>query len=147
MDVYSEVRIHMLSSFVFCVREREAEGEWTTHLASVGCYRELAWSTELALKLIVTCQSKSLLGGGSNREEPLTEWHWKIFRFLTIPRVKNSSRYAKSCLCYGSRPVKLNSLHSMPSAVSFVPDCAKWTTDCVNKMWPCLLQSVPPWFP
>lgn len=52
--------------------------------------------------------------------------------------------YSRSYLCDGSRPAKLNSLLLMPIVVSFLLDCAKWTTDCVNKMWPCLLQSVPP---
>lgn len=144
MDVYSEVRIHMLSSFTFCEGERGRVG-WTTHLAGVGCYRELTWSTELTLKLIITCQSKPLLGGGGRGRSPWQDGTERSSGSLLFH--KNNSRYTKSCLCDGSRPAKLNSLIPLPFVVSFLPDCAKWTTDCVNKMWPCLLQSVPPWFP
>ncbi|KAI1238603.1 hypothetical protein IHE44_0013340, partial [Lamprotornis superbus] len=44
--------------------------------------------------------------------------------------------------CLASRDYQVPNLHG------FLPtDCGKWTADFVNTVWPCLLQSVPPFCP
>lgn len=63
MDGYSEVRIRVLASFLFCGREDGAQGELCDAVGFCGCCRQLPWSTHLGLGVKAGWNSQSSLSG------------------------------------------------------------------------------------
>ena len=103
-------------------------GGCTNQVADGGCCGQLAKSTAFAVKL-----HKSLLG-----EVTLDDLWIHCY---------SDFRCSKVSFVWCQWSSKLQFFLPTHVVVFFLPDCAKWTTDCGNHVWPPLLQRVPPCCP